>query len=105
VAPDVQVAVRASLTAGTGILKTAKTLGLGTRTVQRLKGEVDGPSTGSSLRRDRGPEPDAHGAAAPAMPLLRSRHLQTASAADDKASGLKNAGSGGNLAHVAAFER
>jgi DNA invertase Pin-like site-specific DNA recombinase len=40
VAPDVEVAVRASLKAGTGILKTAKTLGLGTRTVQRIKGEM-----------------------------------------------------------------
>jgi len=40
VAPKVEDAVRASLKAGTGILKTAKTLGLGTRTVQRIKGEM-----------------------------------------------------------------
>jgi DNA invertase Pin-like site-specific DNA recombinase len=40
VAPHVEVAVRASLKAGTGILKTAKTLGLGTRTVQRIKYEM-----------------------------------------------------------------
>ena len=37
---DVDAAVRASLAAGTGILKTAKTLGLGTKTVQRIKGEM-----------------------------------------------------------------
>jgi DNA invertase Pin-like site-specific DNA recombinase len=32
--------VRAALTAGTGIVKTAKTLGLGTKTVQRIKSEM-----------------------------------------------------------------
>jgi DNA invertase Pin-like site-specific DNA recombinase len=42
VAPAVEAAVRASLKAGTGILKTAKTLGLGTRTVQRIKQEMAG---------------------------------------------------------------
>jgi DNA invertase Pin-like site-specific DNA recombinase len=40
VAPEVEDAVRASLGAGTGILKTAKVLGLGTRTVQRIKHEM-----------------------------------------------------------------
>jgi DNA invertase Pin-like site-specific DNA recombinase len=40
VAPEVEDAVRASLKAGTGILKTAKTLGLGTRTVQRIRHEM-----------------------------------------------------------------
>jgi DNA invertase Pin-like site-specific DNA recombinase len=33
-------AVRASLAGGTGIVKTAKTLGLGTKTVQRIKAEM-----------------------------------------------------------------
>jgi DNA invertase Pin-like site-specific DNA recombinase len=37
VAAKVEAAVRASLGSGTGILKTARTLGLGTRTVQRIK--------------------------------------------------------------------
>ncbi len=37
VAPAVEKRVRASLTRGVGILKTARTLGLGTRTVQRIK--------------------------------------------------------------------
>jgi DNA invertase Pin-like site-specific DNA recombinase len=37
VAPAVEKRVRASLTKGTGILKTARTLGLGTGTVQRIK--------------------------------------------------------------------
>ena len=40
VAPEVEDTVRASLGAGTRILKTAKALGLGTRTVQRIKGEM-----------------------------------------------------------------
>jgi DNA invertase Pin-like site-specific DNA recombinase len=40
VAPAVEQRVRASLTKGTGILKTARTLGLGTRTVQRIKDEM-----------------------------------------------------------------
>jgi hypothetical protein len=33
--------VRASLGKGTGILKTARNLGLGTRTVQRIKDEME----------------------------------------------------------------
>jgi DNA invertase Pin-like site-specific DNA recombinase len=41
VAPAVEAAVRASLEAGTGILKTARTLGVGTKTVQRIKGEME----------------------------------------------------------------
>ena len=40
VADDVDRAVRASLTAGTGILKTARTLGSGTKTAQRIKAEM-----------------------------------------------------------------
>ncbi len=42
VAPAVERRVRASLGKGTGILKTARTLGLGTRTVQRIKDEMVG---------------------------------------------------------------
>lgn len=38
---ETEDAVRAALTAGTGILKTAKTLGLGTKTVQRIKAEME----------------------------------------------------------------
>jgi DNA invertase Pin-like site-specific DNA recombinase len=37
---ETEDAVRASLAAGTGILKTAKILGLGTKTVQRIKAEM-----------------------------------------------------------------
>jgi DNA invertase Pin-like site-specific DNA recombinase len=37
----VEQAARASLSAGTGILKTARSLGLGTKTVQRIKREMD----------------------------------------------------------------
>jgi DNA invertase Pin-like site-specific DNA recombinase len=40
VGDDVDRAVRASLAAGTGILKTARTLGIGTKTVQRIKAEM-----------------------------------------------------------------
>ena len=40
VADDVERAVRASLAAGIGILKTARTLGIGTKTVQRTKAEM-----------------------------------------------------------------
>jgi DNA invertase Pin-like site-specific DNA recombinase len=40
VADNVDRAVRASLAAGTGILKTARTLGIGTKTVQRIKAEM-----------------------------------------------------------------
>jgi DNA invertase Pin-like site-specific DNA recombinase len=40
VASDVEAAVRASLAAGKGILKTAKALGVGTGTVQRIMGEM-----------------------------------------------------------------
>ena len=36
----VEARVRAKLAKGTGILKTAKTLGLGTKTVQRIKAEM-----------------------------------------------------------------
>jgi DNA invertase Pin-like site-specific DNA recombinase len=42
VAPTVERRVRASLSKGTGILKTARALGLGTRTVQRIKDEMVG---------------------------------------------------------------
>jgi len=42
VAPAVERRVRASLGKGTGILKTARALGLGTRTVQRIKDEMVG---------------------------------------------------------------
>jgi DNA invertase Pin-like site-specific DNA recombinase len=42
VAPAVERRVRASLGKGTGILKTARSLGLGTRTVQRIKDEMLG---------------------------------------------------------------
>jgi DNA invertase Pin-like site-specific DNA recombinase len=41
VASEVEAAARTSLSAGTGILKTARTLGLGTKTVQRIKGEME----------------------------------------------------------------
>lgn len=40
IAEDVERAVRASLAAGTGILKTARILGIGTKTVQRIKVEM-----------------------------------------------------------------
>jgi DNA invertase Pin-like site-specific DNA recombinase len=40
VAPAVEKLVRASLSKGVGILKTARTLGLGTGTVQRIKEEI-----------------------------------------------------------------
>jgi DNA invertase Pin-like site-specific DNA recombinase len=40
VADEVDRAVRASLASGTGILKTARTLGIGTKTVQRIKAEM-----------------------------------------------------------------
>jgi DNA invertase Pin-like site-specific DNA recombinase len=40
VAPAVEKRVRASLSKGTGILKTARALGLGTGTVQRIKDEM-----------------------------------------------------------------
>jgi hypothetical protein len=40
VADDIDRAVRASLAAGTGILKTARTLGIGTKTVQRIEAEM-----------------------------------------------------------------
>jgi DNA invertase Pin-like site-specific DNA recombinase len=40
VGADVEAAVRASLAAGAGILKTARRLGLGTGTVQRIKQEM-----------------------------------------------------------------
>jgi DNA invertase Pin-like site-specific DNA recombinase len=42
VAPAIEKRVRAFLIKGTGILKTARTLGLGTRTVQRIKDEMAG---------------------------------------------------------------
>ena len=42
VGPAVERRVRASLGKGTGILKTARALGLGTRTVQRIKNEMVG---------------------------------------------------------------
>ena len=48
VGPAVERRVRASLTKGTGILKTARTLGLGTRTVQRIRQEMDGEETAPS---------------------------------------------------------
>jgi DNA invertase Pin-like site-specific DNA recombinase len=40
VAAKVEDAVRTSLAAGTGILKTARVLGLGTGTVQRIEQEM-----------------------------------------------------------------
>ena len=40
VAAKVEARVRAKLAKGTGILKTAKLLGLGTKTVQRIKAEL-----------------------------------------------------------------
>jgi hypothetical protein len=40
VADDIDRAVRASLAAGTGILKTARRLGIGTKVVQRIKAEM-----------------------------------------------------------------
>jgi DNA invertase Pin-like site-specific DNA recombinase len=40
VADDIDRAVRASLASGTGILKTARMLGIGTKTVQRIKAEI-----------------------------------------------------------------
>jgi DNA invertase Pin-like site-specific DNA recombinase len=40
VSDEVDRAVRASIASGTGILKTARTLGIGTKTVQRIKAEM-----------------------------------------------------------------
>jgi DNA invertase Pin-like site-specific DNA recombinase len=40
VSANVEDAVRASLATGTGILKTARVLGVGTGTVQRIKDEI-----------------------------------------------------------------
>jgi DNA invertase Pin-like site-specific DNA recombinase len=43
--PDIEEAIRASLRAGTGILKTARTHGVGTAAVQRIKAAADAAAT------------------------------------------------------------
>jgi DNA invertase Pin-like site-specific DNA recombinase len=52
VALAVERRVRDSLSKGAGILKTARTLGLGTRTVQRIKDEMAQTPSRSRLRTD-----------------------------------------------------
>jgi DNA invertase Pin-like site-specific DNA recombinase len=50
---DIEAAIRASLAAGTGVLKTAKALGVGTSVVQRVKAAAGPAGAGPGPRERR----------------------------------------------------
>lgn len=73
VTKDTLAAARAELAKGTGILKTAKQVGLGTGTVQRLKQAMEAEGALPQQRRRRGHDGGAPTAVAAATPPVRSK--------------------------------